>query len=418
LEEKIIIRGGKPLIGEVTVSGAKNSAVAVIPAALLSDGICTIENLPDIEDVNVLRRMLSEMKAKVEFQDDTMVIDPSGVDTWRTPADLVHRMRASNYMMGALLARFGKAEVAFPGGCDIGERPMDQHIKGLTMLGTHIELKRGIYFCQADRLTGAEVYLDVVSVGATINIMLAAARAEGTTTIVNAAKEPHVVDLANFLGAMGARIKGAGTDTIRITGRPLLHGCTYRILPDPIETGTWMAIAAATRGDITIRGCIPYHLEAVSAKLMEMGMNVIEGEDFIRVIGTSRPRPVQIKTLAYPGFPTDLQQPFTVLLSVASGTSMVIENIFESRFRHVDELRRMGAQIRVQDRVAVIDGVESLWGSPVNATDLRGSAALIIAGLIADGYTQIGNVRYIDRGYERIVEKLAALGADIRREMV
>ncbi|MGI5877702.1 MAG: UDP-N-acetylglucosamine 1-carboxyvinyltransferase [Christensenellales bacterium] len=418
MEEKIIIRGGKPLIGEVTVSGAKNSAVAVIPAALLSDGICTIENLPDIEDVNVLRRMLSEMKAKVEFQDDTMVIDPSGVDTWRTPADLVHRMRASNYMMGALLARFGKAEVAFPGGCDIGERPMDQHIKGLTMLGTHIELKRGIYFCQADRLTGAEVYLDVVSVGATINIMLAAARAEGTTTIVNAAKEPHVVDLANFLGAMGARIKGAGTDTIRITGRPLLHGCTYRILPDPIETGTWMAIAAATRGDITIRGCIPYHLEAVSAKLMEMGMNVIEGEDFIRVIGTSRPRPVQIKTLAYPGFPTDLQQPFTVLLSVASGTSMVIENIFESRFRHVDELRRMGAQIRVQDRVAVIDGVESLWGSPVNATDLRGSAALIIAGLIADGYTQIGNVRYIDRGYERIVEKLAALGADIRREMV
>ena len=418
MEEKIIIRGGKPLIGEVTVSGAKNSAVAVIPAALLSDGICTIENLPDIEDVNVLRRMLSEMKAKVEFQDDTMVIDPSGVDTWRTPADLVHRMRASNYMMGALLARFGKAEVAFPGGCDIGERPMDQHIKGLTMLGTHIELKRGIYFCQADRLTGAEVYLDVVSVGATINIMLAAARAEGTTTIVNAAKEPHVVDLANFLGAMGARIKGAGTDTIRIRGVEKLRGGSYTVIPDQIETGTLMIAAAATRGDVAVRGTIPTHMESLIAKLLEMGVQVNSMDDVIRVRIRQGHRSIRLSTQEYPGFPTDLQQPMSALLTRATGHSEVIENIFDNRFRHLDEMRRMGAKVMISGKTAYIEGVPELRGAPVIAGDLRGGAALVIAGLMAKGETEVYNPGYIDRGYEHLEEKLRALGADVHRELV
>ncbi len=415
MEEKLVIHGGKRLVGEVTVSGGKNPAVAVLPATLLSSGVCTIDNLPMIEDVLVLKKMLEALGAVVEFRDGSMRVDARPVNNFRAPAELVRRMRASSYLMGTLLGRFGRAEVGFPGGCDIGQRPMDQHIKGFRALGASVNLMRGVYECTAEKLVGAEIYLDIVSVGATINIMLAAVKAQGTTTIVNAAKEPHVVDLASFLNAMGARIKGAGTDTIRIQGVKELHGANYSILPDQIETGTWMAIAAATGGDITIRGCVPYHMESVSAKLVEMGMEVIEGEDYLRVIGHGRPRPANIKTLPYPGFPTDLQQIFSVLLSVGSGTAMITESIYESRFRYVDEVRRMGAQIRLEDRIAVIEGVDGLWGAPVTATDLRAGAALIVAGLMADGTTTISNVKYIDRGYERIDRKLKALGADIER---
>jgi UDP-N-acetylglucosamine 1-carboxyvinyltransferase len=417
VDEKFIVHGGRRLSGEVHVGGGKTPAVAVLPATLLSSGICTVENLPMIEDVLVLKRMLESLGAKVELSDKgTMTVDPRTVGSYRAPAELVRKMRASNYLIGALLGRFGQAEVGFPGGCDIGQRPMDLHIKGFKALGANISLIRGVYQCNAERLAGSEIYLDAVSVGATINILLAAVKAHGTTTIVNAAKEPHVVDLASFLNSMGAKIKGAGTDTIRVQGVEELHGCNYSILPDQIETGTWMAVAAATGGDITIWDCVPYHMESVSAKLIEMGMEVIEGEDFLRVVGHGRPRPANIKTLPYPGFPTDLQQIFCVLMSVASGTSTITETIFESRFRYVDEIRRMGAQVRlVEDRVAIIEGVESLWGAPVTATDLRAGAALIVAGLIADGTTTISNIKYIDRGYERIDEKLRSLGADIER---
>ena len=415
MEEKIVIHGGKPLVGTVTVSGGKNPAVAVIPATLLADDVCVIENLPDINDVHVLCEMMEYLGAKVKFENNTLWVDPRPLHTWRAPTELVRKMRASNYLMGVLLGRFGKAEVAIPGGCDIGARPMDQHIKGLNALGVEIELKQGIYRCRVDKLRGAEIYLDMPSVGATINIMLAAARAEGTTIISNAAREPHVVDLANFLSAMGARVKGAGTDVIRVQGRPTLRGARYAILPDQIETGTWMCIAAATQGDITIQNCVPFHMESVSAKLTEMGMEVEEGDDFLRVRGTGRPRPVHIKTQPYPGFPTDLQQPFTVLLSTCTGTSTVLETIYEARYGHVDHLRRMGANIRVEDRVAIITGVPELWGVPVAATDLRAGVAMIVAGLMADGTTTISNVKYIDRGYEHIVDKLLELGADIQR---
>ena len=415
MEEKIIIRGGKPLIGEVTVSGNKNSAVAIVPAALMADGPCVIENLPNINDIRVMHEMLVALGAKVEFENNTMRIDPRGVNSYQPPMDLARKMRASYYLMGVLLARFGKAEVAFPGGCDIGARPVDQHIKGLKALGCDIKTAHGCYLCSTEGMKGREIYLDMPSVGATINVMLAATKAVGNTMIVNAAKEPHVVDLANFLNAMGARIKGAGTDTIRIQGGRPLHGCTYSILSDQIETGTWMAIAAGTNGDLTIRNCVPYHMEAVSAKMMEMGYAVEEGEDYLRVKGLPRANPVTIKTLPYPGFPTDLQQPFMVLLSTAKGTSMVIETIYEGRFRHVDQLRRMGAQIRAEDRVAVIEGIESLWGMKVTATDLRAGAAMVVAGLMAEGTTEISNVKYIDRGYERLVDKLQSLGADVTR---
>lgn len=415
MKEKLIIKGGKPLKGEVTVSGGKNPAVAVIPAALLCDGVCYIENLPEIEDVYIYIKMMRELGADVEFKDNTMRVDASSIHNHRVPVNLATRMRASYYLMGVLLARFGKAEVPFPGGCDIGARPMDQHLKGLRALGAKIELKRGVYVCEGKNLQGTEIYMDVSSVGATINIMLVAAKSEGITTIVNAAREPHIVDLANFLSSMGAVVKGAGTTTIRIQGRKHLHNCRYSILPDQIETGTWMAAAAATGGDITIRRCIPYHMEAVSAKLTEMGVKVIEGEDYLRVVGKGRPRPAQIKTLPYPGFPTDLQQPFAVLQAIATGTSTIIETVFESRFRYTEELVRMGANISVNGEVAVITGVEKLWGTDVKATDLRAGAAMLVAGLMADGETTISNVFYIDRGYEKLEEKLKSLGADVKR---
>lgn len=414
--EKLRIYGGKRLEGRVRISGAKNAAVAILPAALLADDACIIENLPYIDDVTVLADILSEMGALVELELQGRIrIDASKMKEYRAHYDMVRRMRASYYLLGVLLAKFGKAEVSFPGGCAIGTRPIDQHIKGFEALGAEVSLEHGVIKVFADKLIGSEIYLDVVSVGATINIMLAAVKAEGTTTIVNAAKEPHVVDVANFLNTMGANIKGAGTDTIRIKGVDRLSGCEYTIIPDQIEAGTYMIAAAATGGDVTVVDVIPKHMEAVSAKLLEMGMEVIEGDDEIRVIGKGRPRRVNIKTQPYPGFPTDLQQPMSALLCVAEGVSIITENVWEARFKHMDEIIRMGANAKIEDRVAIIQGVNGLSGAPVTATDLRAGAALVIAGLMADGITEISNVEFIDRGYEDIEHKLVCLGADIER---
>jgi len=412
-----VIRGGKRLSGSVKVSGAKNAAVAVIPAALLTEETCVIENLPYINDVIVLSEILKLMGAHVVFEPDKkrMIVNAADIKSYRADFDMVRRMRASYYLLGVLLGRFGRAEIAFPGGCEIGARPIDQHVKGFEALGARLSIGHGLIKAHADKLIGSEIYLDVVSVGATINIMLAAVKAEGTTTIVNAAKEPHVVDVANFLNCMGANIKGAGTDIIKIRGVDKLYGCEYSIIPDQIEAGTFMIASAATQGDIKVEGVIPKHLEAVSAKLLEMGMEVEEGDDYVRVRGTGRPRKANVKTLPYPGFPTDLQQPISVLLSVAEGTSIITENVWEARYRHIEEIRRMGAIIKVEDRVAIIEGVDRLTGAPVVATDLRAGAALVIAGLMADGVTEITNVKHIDRGYERLEQKLVSLGADIER---
>ncbi|MEA4854746.1 MAG: UDP-N-acetylglucosamine 1-carboxyvinyltransferase [Christensenella sp.] len=419
MSEKIVIKGGIPLHGTVDVTGAKNAAVAILPATILARGICVIENLPNIADVLIIKRILAEIGAEVEFEQGTMTVDTTHINTSKVTMNLVKRMRASYYLLGALLSRFGDAEINLPGGCTIGERPIDLHIKGMKALGANVKTEYGRVVASApDGLNGSDIYLDTVSVGATINIMLAAACAKGQTTIVNAAKEPHVVDVANFLVCMGAKIKGAGTDVIRITGVEKLHGCNYSIIPDQIETGTLMIAAAATRGDVIIKNVIPTHMEALSAKLVEMGVTVKEGADFIQVKCEGRPKAVKIKTMPYPGFPTDLQQPATVLLSTAEGTSMITETIFESRFKHIKEIRRMGAQITTEDRVAVVDGVERLTGAPVSATDLRAGAALIVAGLMAEGITEIQNVKYIDRGYDHIEEKLKKLGADIRREEI
>ena len=415
--EKMLIRGGKPLMGEITVSGGKNTAVAVIPATILSDEPSTIENLPDIDDVLALIEILELLGAKCEYVPDKyLTVYPNTIHASHVPFSLTRRLRASYYMLGALLGRGGDATVAYPGGCEIGSRPIDQHIKGLHALGATIVEQSGFVQAQADQLIGADVFFDVVTVGGTINIMLAAARAEGVTIIYNAAKEPHIVDLANFLNSMGARIKGAGTDVIRITGRPTLHGTTYTVIPDQIETGTLMIAAAATHGDVTIHGCIPTHMEALTAKLLEMGIQVSEGGDVIRVRADDQHRSINIKTQVYPGFPTDLQQPMTSLLCMANGTSTIQETIFEQRFKHLDELRRMGAHIKLMDRTVLVEGVNTLYGAPVTITDLRAGAALVIAGLMAKGTTEIYETGYIDRGYERIEDKLRSLGADICRE--
>ncbi len=414
--EKLIITGGNRLLGQVEVSGAKNAAVAIIPTAILCEGVCTIDNLPYIDDVIVLKDILRQMGAKVDLTTDgKMVIDSSNIDTYCANYDIVNRMRASYYLLGVLLGRFGKAEVPFPGGCEIGVRPIDQHIKGFSALGADISVEHGIIKASAKRLVGAEIYLDVVSVGATINIMLAAVRAQGNTIIVNAAKEPHVVDVANFLNCMGANVKGAGTDTIRIKGCDELKGCSYSIIPDQIEAGTFMIAAASTMGDVTVSNVIPKHLESVSAKLIEMGVTVEEMDDRIRVINKDRPNKVNIKTLPYPGFPTDLQQPMSTLLSIAQGTSIITENVWEARYKHIEEIKKMGAKVKIEDRIAIIEGVPKLYGAPVTASDLRAGAALIIAGLMAHGKTEISNVKYIDRGYENIEQKLIRLGADIVR---
>lgn len=421
---RYVVNGGRRLEGVVTISGAKNAALAIIPASILAAESCRIENLPIIEDVRCLCQILTGIGAQVDFTPDGgMRVDPRGIDpNCAVTFDMVSSLRASYYLLGALLGRYGYAEVALPGGCSIGQRPIDQHIKGMRALGAEVTIRKGKIAAKAEKLVGAEIYLDVVSVGATINIMLAAVRAEGQTTISNAAKEPHVVDVANFLNMMGASVKGAGTDVIRISGRQKLHGCTYAIIPDQIEAGTYMIAAAATGGDVVINNVIPTHLEAISAKLMESGVRVIEGDDgrefFIRVTAESgtRLRAVNIKTLPYPGFPTDLQQPMMALLCTARGNSFIVENIFEERFNHVSELRRMGANIILNARTALVEGVDQLFGAPLYASDLRAGASLIVAALMAEGESVVHNVEFIDRGYEYFEQKLRALGADIRRE--
>lgn len=414
------INGGKRLEGAVTISGAKNAALAIIPAVILSGESCLLENLPEIEDVRIVEEILTSMGADISrTPDGSMRIDPSGISTFSVTGEMVSSMRASYYLLGALLGRYKKAEIALPGGCAIGQRPIDQHIKGMRALGADIVIQGGSVKARADRLRGAEIYLDVVSVGATINIMLAAVAAEGQTIIANAAKEPHVVDVANFLNMMGANVKGAGTDVIRIQGGRRLHGCTYAVIPDQIEAGTFMIAAAATRGDVIINNVIPTHLEAISAKLMECGVTVTEGDDgrdfFIRVSADKRPRAVNIKTLPYPGFPTDLQQPMMALLATAEGNSFIMENIFENRFNHVPELAKMGASISISSRTATVEGVEKLYGAPLCASDLRAGAALVIAALAAEGESTISQIHFIDRGYGFLEQKLRALGADIMR---
>lgn len=414
------INGGKRLEGAVTISGAKNAALGIIPAVILSGESCLLENLPEIEDVRIVEEILTSMGADISrTPDGSMRIDPSGISTFSVTGEMVSSMRASYYLLGALLGRYKKAEIALPGGCAIGQRPIDQHIKGMRALGADIVIQGGSVKARADRLRGAEIYLDVVSVGATINIMLAAVAAEGQTIIANAAKEPHVVDVANFLNMMGANVKGAGTDVIRIQGGRRLHGCTYAVIPDQIEAGTFMIAAAATRGDVIINNVIPTHLEAISAKLMECGVTVTEGDDgrdfFIRVSADKRPRAVNIKTLPYPGFPTDLQQPMMALLATAEGNSFIMENIFENRFNHVPELAKMGASISISSRTATVEGVEKLYGAPLCASDLRAGAALVIAALAAEGESTISQIHFIDRGYEFLEQKLRALGADIMR---
>jgi len=409
-------------MGTVTVSGAKNAAVAILPAALMAPDVSTIENLPAIEDVHLLQAIFERMGAKASFDGEQMHIDAAELDP-QAGFELVRGMRASYYLLGAMLSRFGRVEVALPGGCDIGLRPIDLHIKGMEALGATVTLDESTGILRAEApngLCGTDIYLDFASVGATINIMLAASRARGQTIIANAAKEPHVVDVANFLNCMGASVRGAGTDVIRINGRESLHGCSYAIIPDQIEAGTYMIAAAATGGDVIVRNVIPTHLEAVTAKLLEMGISVTEGDNgrefYMRVRSErQRPRAVNVKTLTYPGFPTDLQQPIMALLSRNREACQVTETIFENRFKHVPELCRMGADISLSGRVATVRGVEKLTGCDVNATDLRAGAALVVAGLMAEGVTTIGSIEYIDRGYERIEEKLTALGADIRR---
>ncbi len=412
-----MINGLKRLKGEVSISGAKNAAVAILPAAILSDGICIIENVPDILDISILKNILHEIGAKITRINETSIqIDASGINSYTATNKEIGQLRASYYLMGALLGRFKKAVVTFPGGCDFGVRPIDQHIKGFEALGAKVEIEHGKVIINASKLVGAPVYLDVVSVGATINIMLAAVKAEGVTTIENAAKEPHIVDLANFLNAMGADIKGAGTDVIKIKGkRELKGGHTYTIIPDQIEAGTFMIAAAATRGDVLIKNIIPKHMESLTAKLQEMRVKVDSYDDSIRVSCREKIQKVNIKTLPYPGFPTDLQPPITSLLCRAEGTSTITEGVWDNRFQYVDELKRMGAKIKVEGRMAVVEGPVNLSGAPIRALDLRAGAAMVIAGLMARGETAISNLEYIDRGYEKLDEKLRDLGANIKR---
>ena len=418
-EERMLITGGQRLEGAVRVSGGKNTAVAIIPAAILSQTPCVIENLPSIEDVHVSVETLQHLGARVVWdpKEGTMEVDASTISRTDVPLDLCRRMRASSYYIGALLARFGEASVPLPGGCNIGRRPIDQHIKGMRMLGAEVEIEGGTVVARArNGLIGGDVFMDMVTVGGTINVMLAAACAQGTTTIYNAAKEPHIVDTANFLNSMGCKVKGAGTDVIRVRGvQSLSARRPYAVIPDQIETGTLMIAAAATHGDVTISGCIPTHMEALTAKLLEMGARVDERDDSIRVRSMGAHRGVTFKTQVYPGFPTDLQQPMSALLCTATGTSTVVENIFESRFRHLMEMERMGARVRLFEQTAVIEGVPQLHGAAVEASDLRAGAALVIAGLMAQGTTEISNTHYIDRGYEHLETKLSSLGAKISR---
>ena len=414
--QKYIVRGGHPLHGEVRISGAKNAAVAIIPAALLVDGVCRIENVPQISDVTVLLKILQKLGANVRFLNASDVeIDCTHIRTTHVPQELAHKLRASYYLIGALLGRFGSAEVSMPGGCNFGGvRPIDQHVKGFVAMGA--DVREGDYIvakAAGGRMKSANIYLDVVSVGATMNIMMAAALADGVTIIENAAKEPHVVDLANFLNLMGANIKGAGTDTIRVFGVQSLHGGSYAIIPDQIEAGTYMTAVAATGGDVLLRGIIPKHMDCITAKLLEMGVEVEEQDDTLRIRRTGVLQRTNVKTLPYPGFPTDMQPQITTVLALAQGTSIVTEGVWDNRYRYVGELTRMGAQIRVEGKTAIIEGVSHLTPATVQAFDLRAGAAMVVATLAASGTSEILNVQYIERGYEDIVGKLRALGADI-----
>lgn len=415
--ERLVINGGKALRGSVDINGAKNAAVAILPATVVAcKGKSIIDNIPDIEDVHCLERILVSLGCDVKkIDNNTLEIDSTNLNNVDACTDDVRRMRASYYFIGALLARFKKARVELPGGCPIGVRPIDQHIKGFEALGADVTIEHGAVSIKADKLVGANIFFDVVSVGATINVMIAATLAEGVTTLENVAKEPHVVDVANFLNTMGADIKGAGTDVIRIKGVKELKGCSYSVIPDQIEAGTFMIAAAATKGDITLTNVIPKHLESITAKLTEMGAIVEEGDDSVRVRVEGELRGVNIKTAPYPGFPTDIQQPMSSLLSITPGRSLITESIWENRHKHIDELKKMGSNIKVEGRVAIIDGVDRLTGAIVKATDLRAGAAMVIAGLVAEGRTEITSIEHIDRGYPHIENKFQSLGADIFR---
>lgn len=410
--EQYIIKGGKALEGEVCIGGAKNAALGVIAAAIMANEPVTIENLPDIRDISVLLQALEELGAKVDRLDKhTVKVNGSNINSLSIDYEFIRKIRASYYLLGALLGKYKKAQVALPGGCNIGSRPIDQHIKGFEALGATVKIEHGMIKAEAKELKGSHIYLDMVSVGATINIMLAAALANGVTTLENAAKEPHVVDVANFLNSMGANIKGAGTDVIRIKGVKELKGCEYAIIPDQIEAGTFMFAAAATKGNVLVKNVIPKHLEAITAKLVEIGVTVEEYDDSVRVIANNRLGHTHVKSLVYPGFPTDMQPQMTAMLVTSEGTSIVTESIFENRFKYVDELSRMGANIKVEGNVAVIDGVKSITGAIVSAPDLRAGAALVIAGLVAEGFTTVEQVEYIERGYEDFERKMQGLGA-------
>ncbi|MCM3705416.1 MULTISPECIES: UDP-N-acetylglucosamine 1-carboxyvinyltransferase [Bacillaceae] len=414
--EKLMIAGGYPLKGTVRISGAKNSAVALIPATILAESPVTIEGLPDISDVQILKDLLEEIGGTVEFSENDMTVDPSSMISMPLPNGKVKKLRASYYLMGAMLGRFKKAVIGLPGGCHLGPRPIDQHIKGFEALGARVTNEQGAIYLRADELRGARIYLDVVSVGATINIMLAAVRAKGRTIIENAAKEPEIIDVATLLTNMGAKIKGAGTDVIRIDGVDHLHGCQHTIIPDRIEAGTYMIVGAAAGEGVLIDNVIPHHLESLIAKLREMGVQIESNDDQVFVGPAEKMKAVDIKTLVYPGFPTDLQQPLTSLLTGAEGTSMVTDTIYSARFKHIDELRRMNANIKVEGRSAIINGPVQLQGAKVKASDLRAGAALVIAGLMAEGVTEVTGLEHIDRGYSHLVEKLNGLGATIWRE--
>ena len=414
--EQYVIKGGNPLVGEVEIGGAKNAALGILAAAIMTDETVIIDNLPNVRDINVLLSAMEGIGAKIERLGEHKVkINGSLIHDLSVDYEYINKIRASYYLLGALLGKYKKAEVAFPGGCAIGTRPIDLHLKGFRALGADVDIQHGLISATAEHLVGNHIYLDKVSVGATINIMMAASMAEGKTIIENAAKEPHVVDVANFLNSMGANIRGSGTDGIRSVGVEKLHKTEYSIIPDQIEAGTFMFAAAATKGDVTVKNVIPKHLEATTAKLIEIGCEVEEFDDAVRVVSSKPLHHTQVTTLPYPGFPTDMQPQMSVLLALAEGTSTVTESIFENRFKYVDELTRMGAQVKVESNIAIITGVEKFTGARVSAPDLRAGAALVIAGLAAEGITIVDDIYYIERGYEHFEEKLASLGAMIEK---
>ena len=414
--EQYVVKGGVPLRGEVSIGGAKNAALGILAAAIMTDETVTIENVPNVRDTRVLLQAIEGIGAKVKYiYNNTVQINGGSISDLNVEYEYIRKIRASYYLLGALLGKYKESNVALPGGCNIGSRPIDQHLKGFKALGAKVNIDHGVVSAKAENLVGGHIYFDVVTVGATINLMMASCMAEGETILENAAKEPHIVDVANFLNAMGANIKGAGTDVIRIKGVNRLHGCTYSIIPDQIEAGTFMMAAAATRGDIVIKDVIPKHLESITAKLLEMGCKLVEGDDWIRVIAEGEVGSTNVKTLPYPGFPTDMQPQIAVALALAKGSSMVTESIFENRFKYVDELNRMGAKIKVEGNTAYIEGVEKFTSAQLSAPDLRAGAALVIAALAADGISQIDDIEYIQKGYEDFEGKLSALGAIIAK---